>query len=216
MEYEHTSRNQSPFADEPLSLPHFDEEATLQSARPVVPLLEVKTAARSKRRLLMGGALFVAATLGALTASLIYSQRAQPQDASATATLPDSSKSASDGFVSPSGEATGSSQNANESAAPVSEFTGVNTATVGADVNSRNSVKGKQTAQGSRVRKQPDRVVSPAEILDRDDQISADEVEMRREQRREARRLRRERRVNGRPDAGLTRIREIFEGTPRP
>lgn len=214
MEYEHTSRNQSQFADEALSLPHFDEEATLQSARPVVPLHEVRVAARSRRHLLLGAALLVAAILGALTASLVYSRRSQPQEGSATATVPDSSKSESDGFVSPSG-ATGSSQDSNDPAAPASEFTGVHPATGQGDAN-RNSVNRRQTAQGSRVRNQPDRVVSP-EIQDRDGQIAADEIEMRREQRSEARRLRRERRANGRRTGdGLTRIREIFEGSPRP
>lgn len=215
METGHTSRNQSPFTDEPLSLPHFDEEATLLSARPVVPLHEVKVAARSRHRLLLGAALLVAAIVGALTASLVYSRRAQPQEA--TATLTDSAQPASDGFVSPSGEATGSSLNLNESAAPVGEVTSVNAGTGGAEANSRNSVGVRQqTVQSSRVRKQTDRVAARPVVQDRDDQTSADEMEVRREQRREARRLRRERRVNGRAGDGLTRIREIFEGSPRP
>ena len=88
------SPNDSPASDEPLSLPHFDEEATLQSARPVVPLHEVKAQGRSRRRWLLGGALALAATLGAVTASLIYSQGSQPEEASVIDTNADSTPAA--------------------------------------------------------------------------------------------------------------------------
>lgn len=59
----------------PLSEPHFVEEATVLSARPVVPLQEIKADERSKKRLVFGVALACALGLGALAATLVYKQR---------------------------------------------------------------------------------------------------------------------------------------------
>lgn len=209
------SLNDSPAFDEPLSLPHFDEEATLQSARPVVPLHEVKAQGRSRRRWLLGGALALAATLGAVTASLIYSPGSQPEEASVVDTNADSTPAAGD-FVSPSGEASGSSVNPSEAATSVPEPARVETASETHET-SKSAVSVRKQAPQNTVRKESDRAVSPNVDQDRENETLADEMEFRREQRREARRLRRERRVNERNSGdGLTRIREIFEGSPRP
>jgi len=54
-----------------LSEPHFDEEATLLSARPVVPLEEIQTERRFARRLGFGIAIISALILGALGAKFI-------------------------------------------------------------------------------------------------------------------------------------------------
>ncbi len=56
--------NDSLAEEEPLTLPHFDDEATVQSARPVVPLHEVRRASRSKNKMLLGAALCLAALVG--------------------------------------------------------------------------------------------------------------------------------------------------------
>ena len=64
------STNQSA-GSEPLSLPHFDEEATLLSARPVVPLHQVIAENRSKRRLILVSAIVAAVLVGAIGASIL-------------------------------------------------------------------------------------------------------------------------------------------------
>src|SRR5512132_779890 len=65
--------------DSQLSEPHFDEEATLLSARPVVRLSDVRTEARSGKRLAFGLAMVIAVMAGAFAASLIYKQRGQKE-----------------------------------------------------------------------------------------------------------------------------------------
>jgi hypothetical protein len=52
------------------SQPHFDDERTLQTARPVVPLEKIKVKARHRRRWVLGGAFAVAMMLGAASALL--------------------------------------------------------------------------------------------------------------------------------------------------
>lgn len=209
------SLNNSPAFDEPLSLPHFDEEATLQSARPVVPLHEVKAHGRSKRRWLLGGALALAATLGAVTASLIYRHGSQPEEPSVVDTNADSTPAAGD-FVSPSGEASGSSVNPSEAATSKTEPERVETASETRETSKSAVSVRKQVPQNPVRRRADGGAVSPTVDQVREDEILAEEMEFRRE-RREARRLRRERRVNeGNAAEGLTRIREIFEGSPRP
>ena len=209
------SPSDSPASEEPLSLPHFDEEATLQSARPVVPLHEVKAQGRSRRRWLLGGALALAATLGGVTASLIYSPGSQPEEASVVDTNADSTPAAGD-FVSPSGEASGSSVNPGEAATSIPDPERVEATSERTQTRFKSLLVLESTPQNT-VRKESDGAVSLGVDQDREDEILADEMELRREQRREARRLRRERRVNERnSNEGLTRIREIFEGSPRP
>ncbi len=63
--------------DLPLSEPHFDEEATLLSAQPVVPLQEINSGARSRKRMLLGAAIVGSLMLGALAATLIYKRQEQ-------------------------------------------------------------------------------------------------------------------------------------------
>lgn len=48
--------------------PHFDDERTLSSARPVVPLEAIDTKVKHRRRWLLGGAFAVAMFLGAASA----------------------------------------------------------------------------------------------------------------------------------------------------
>lgn len=59
-----------------LSQPHFDQEATLVSARPVVPLAELHQTETRKRSWLFFSALILATLVGATGATLIYSRRA--------------------------------------------------------------------------------------------------------------------------------------------
>lgn len=48
--------------------PHFDDERTLQSARPVVPLEHIEAKVKNRRRWFLGGAFAVAMLLGAASA----------------------------------------------------------------------------------------------------------------------------------------------------
>ena len=62
-----------------MSKPHFDDEETLLSARPVVPLKDVKAKARSKRRLFFALAIMISLLFGAVTAILISYLQADDQ-----------------------------------------------------------------------------------------------------------------------------------------
>jgi len=63
--------------DLPLTEPHFDEEATLLSAQPVVPLQEIKAERRSGKRVLFGAAILCSLMLGAVGTMLIYKRQTQ-------------------------------------------------------------------------------------------------------------------------------------------
>ena len=200
--------------EESLTLPHFDDEATVQSARPVVPLHEVRRASRSKQKMLLGAALCLAAIVGAIAASLLFSDHAQPVEESTTSAVPESSEKASNSFITPSGEASGATVDPNETVAV--DRSGATTASAEEVVEAQSSppVSRQQPIRNTRVSRPVERPVEKVvsrpepEVEDRE----ADERAARREERREARRLRRERRAGD----GLTRIREIFEGSPRP
>ena len=196
--------------DEPLTQPHFDDEATVQTARPVVPLEEVRRASRSRQKLLLSAALCLAAVVGAVAASIVFSERQQPSPESATATIPQSSEESANGFVTPSGEASGATVDPNETVAIDSSAATPDSADEALEVPSSPRVSRQQPVRNSRVSKPVEKVVTRPEPEAEDRE--ADERAARREERREARRLRRERRAGD----GLTRIREIFEGSPRP
>lgn len=195
--------------EEPLTLPHFDDEATVQSARPVVPLNEVRRATRSKQRMLLVAALCLAAIVGAVAASLVFSDRGQPVEESATATIPESSEVPSTAFITPSGEASGATVDPNETVARDTAVAATDRTDDGVKVPASPSGP-QQPIRNSRVSKPVEKIVSLPEAEFED--IEAEERAARRERRREARLLRRERRAGD----GLTRIREIFEGSPRP
>jgi hypothetical protein len=75
--------NEQPVSVGRLSQPHFDEEATLLSARPVVPLQALKSKTRGKHRLLFAGAIALSILVGAVGATLIYSKRSQEPEQNA-------------------------------------------------------------------------------------------------------------------------------------
>lgn len=211
MENQELSFDQPILEDEPLTLPHFDDEATVQSARPVVPLHEVRRAALTRLHLLLGGALCLAAVVGALVASLIYN-RTTPQAPEATAETISEPAATSPDFVAPSGEASGSTINPHDAVATNADMPAKNDEGSERIVTKAVPRNNQPTIRNSRVETRPDRVVDQSKIDDRSELELRAEEEMLREQRREARRARRERLAND----GLTRIREIFEGSPRP
>lgn len=67
-----------------LDEPHFDEEATLLSARPVVPLEVVEAKSRSGRRWALAIAVGVALLIGAFGSTVIYRLRGVQQTTSVT------------------------------------------------------------------------------------------------------------------------------------
>jgi len=70
--------NETYFDDDlPLSEPHFDEEATLLSAQPVVALTDIEAKSRTRKRLAFGVAMFFSIIAGALGATFIYKYKSQ-------------------------------------------------------------------------------------------------------------------------------------------
>jgi hypothetical protein len=213
MDREQTVSSQQEASEEPLSLPHFEEEFTLLSAKPVVPLREVR--AKTRRRLIFG-LMIVAAVLVGAFGELIYTRRELKEP---TAVLAGANESASDlprqdEFASSSGAAGGSSVHSDVTA--VSAPDEAKESTMRPDRNARNSVIAEnqaprvaQSARSVRASEGGQKEIDDAEGYQR---------QLRQAQRREARRFRREaeRERHNRSADDLLRIREIFEGSPRP
>lgn len=207
---------QSSGADLHLSEPHFDEEATLLSARPVVPLREVRLETRSGRRLALGLAMAISVMAGALGATLIYKQRGQKQ---------------ATGIVERATGVSGPKAQPLSGAAGAISESPASTPSVSEDLNAvtRREV---QSAGDITEPSKAAPLFSPGAESGRanDTQQSEadnrqDEGAMRRAERMEARRLRRDaareakRETRGhksQSSSDLLRIREIFEGSPRP
>ena len=196
--------NEEYFADAgPLGEPHFDEEAPLLSARPVVPLQEIKAEERSRKRLIVGFAMACSLMMGALAATLIYKQRGQAQSAAVSTAVPGAAGIAVDGPVSPTATEVGAGA------------TGVSTE-AGATTVEKQSVPSASgstasTAVESQQKKNLPQVVDETE-LSREERIEA--RRLRRKLERQARRESWERRRRTSDD--LLRIRDIFEGPSRP
>lgn len=191
-----------------LAEPHFDEEATVLSARPVVPLKEIReinAAARSARHLVFGLSIVVSLMVGALGATLIYKQRGQEPAAAIVDTA-----------------VAGSGARADDS--------GVTAASMGEtknDVAEADVQNGGSSAEHKKPEPRVSRRVESAKERTKQEEPTyhVDEREMRRAERVEARRLRRKaereeqkeaRGHRSKPSDDLLRIREIFEGPWRP
>ena len=187
--------------------PDFVEERTLLSARRVVPLEQVETTRRSRRTLLLIGALVISLVLGACTSlAIVYLERRQTQqidrisDQAALTRTDGTEPSPSllvDKEVAP--DVPGVTPKAKQGN-KVSLVQGSN-------------VISKRTAPLAGESSHQDAMVSPVGAENRND------LEMNREVRGEERRPRRAAvrsdRSRGNGD-DLFRIREIFEGRPRP
>lgn len=174
-------------ADLQLSEPHFDEEATVLSARPVVPLHEVRTGARSSRRLGFGLAILVALLVGAFGATLIYQQRGQKEEEA----IAEPASSISEPAVQegPVAGASGSAVDLNGSAPSFAVNTDAGTT------------------------RPP--LYAPAQENKRE-MRRAERIEARREREAERQTNRDARGHKNQPSDDLLRIREIFEGSRRP
>jgi hypothetical protein len=213
MENNHSSTKHSAF-DRSLSLPHFDEEATVLSARPVVPLHQVNAETGPRRRVLFGLSILAALLVGAISATLLM----QPGQ---NAQVP------TDAQVSPLGSSTGAAGGSTpdpvEAGVPLARQPD-QAPQIRAELNARDSssknrvtVPIERSSRGSTTSRrslEADRDVRDNEGADDFENDERQRRVERRDARREARRQ--YRRQQEQRDDGVLRIREIFEGTPRP
>ncbi len=209
MEKNYSLTDHSAVSQRALSMPHFDEDATLLSARPVVPLHEVKVETRPKRHVIFGLTILTAILVGAVSATLLLMQSGQNSQRAEEAEVSQPS-------VSPSGAAGGSTSESAKARVPVL-----------AEPDEEPQMREVPSARDSSVKKQPTEAISrrsekPARAgspgRERVEDVDDDERESRRAERRDARReaMRELRRRREQTVDDLLRIREIFEGSPRP
>ncbi len=209
MEKNYSLTDHSAVSQRALSMPHFDEDATLLSARPVVPLHEVKVETRPKRHVIFGLTILTAILVGAVSATLLLMQSGQNSQRAEEAEVSQPS-------VSPSGAAGGSTSESAKARVPVL-----------AEPDEEPQMREVPSARDSSVKKQPSEAISrrsekPARAgspgRERVEDVDDDERESRRAERRDARReaMRELRRRREQTVDDLLRIREIFEGSPRP
>lgn len=192
----------------PLAEPHFDEEATLLSARPVVPLEKIKAKERSSKRLVFAVAMAGSLMVGALAGTLIYKQRGQqPPTAIVSTAVPGAAGIAIDETVrapSVAGEVgsavTGTLPEAGTGTGNVDEKT----------VPWVSSSSASTAVETKRTR-------SIRQRRDQRDLRRSDRIDLHRFRSRSERETQRESRSGKRkPSDDLLRIREIFEGPSRP
>jgi hypothetical protein len=189
--------NREYFEGEPLAEPHFDDEATLLSARPVVPLREIRAEERSGKRLAVGAAMVFSLLVGAVGATLIYKQRGQRQ---ATAIV-DAAVPGVDGMAVDEPD-TSVAENAQDAATGILQE---------ADSPTADKALASPAAKSSSVETSRRHQVTERELLRAERNESR---RLKRESARDAQKDSRGRRSKSSDD--LLRIREIFEGSPRP
>jgi hypothetical protein len=189
----------------PLGEPHFDEEATLLSARPVVPLDEIRSEWRSGKRLIFGLAMSCSLVMGALAATLIYKQRGHTQSTATSTAVPGAAGIVVDEPVS----APATAEKVGGAA------TGVSSETAATTVEKKQQGAVSRAAEPTVVETKPKKNLP--EVVEERELTRAERVEARRLRRRLERQARRE--SGGRPrrtSDDLLRIRDIFEGPSRP
>lgn len=207
MEKNYSPTHHSAVFNRDLSLPHFDEDATLLSARPVVPLHEVKAATRSRRRVIFGLTIIAAIVAGAISATLLLTQWGQNQESAeaemSKPALP--SLGAAGGSAPESAEAREPALTEPKPDPPTREVPRV-----------RDSTATKRPT--TTISRSPETPVRTRRSEQRDEDFEADEGSWRQSDRRSARREARRQLKRRRDRSGdeLMRIREIFEGSPRP
>ena len=207
-----------------VSQPHFVEERTLLSARPVVPLEQIKTRERSRRGLLLTSAIALSVLLGACTAlAMVYIQQRRSTQPAAIRSQSDATQQNQSEQVTRPSAPVEEAASVQKGAASPGARRGVSKTTPEQEkravvVSASNTEKRRiATIPSAKISRQNDVPVVDADA-DESDDPRVNDREMRRDQRREARRVWREeirqRRVNSGDD--LFRIREIFEGRRRP
>jgi len=213
---ESNNTNEKYFDDDvPLAEPHFDEEATVLSARPVVPLKELK-AERSAKQLLFGLAIAGSLMLGALAATLIYKRSGTGQS---TATNTVVSGAAGIAVEEPSNSAAAPEPigGAVPETLPQAEMpTAVKKAVPLASNNASNNAS-HNAAHSTAPEVVNTKRSTPSPELEETELTRAERIEARRLRRRAERQARRESGGRQRRSSDdLLRIRDIFEGPSRP
>lgn len=187
--------------------PHFDDELTTLTARPVVPLEEIDAKIKHKRRWFLSGAFAVAMLLGAASAlvSAYFKLRNAPE--------PDIQTLSVSQPETETGTETESQPEAEAAAEPETEAVSINSQPEVEIVPERPKPRpGKREADRTETI-----VVRPHASEDEDLRNIRDDVLMDRWEERRARRIaRRERRRAQHRDRDLSNIDEIFEGPHRP
>ena len=217
-----------------LDEPHFDEEATILAARPVVPLDEVKTEGRSKAGAVLALAIGGGLLIGLLAATLIYryldANQVPQRETTTVAEQPASQvgEQMVNPLPSPAGGAVvddSSVRSIDDSAVTIVEDAkpadDTETREPEPEVEERKPVKTQDRAPDVEPR-QPIVVresTPPADEEKGDEAARGVRRAARQEERRERRAVRetrRQERQSNQTADDLTRIREIFEGAPKP
>ncbi len=206
-----------------LGEPHFDEEATILAARPVVPLDEVKETKRSKGgralALAIGGGLII----GLLAAMLIfrYLSVGQPPVETTSAEAPTQVAEQPVGQLPTSGGGAASIDAPKPSEQENPPVASNDDRQTEPQIDEPRTVR--TPDRSSEVERRPVIVTDAPRPADdgEDEEVDraarrAERQEARRERRRAAREAKRQDRQQPPTSDDLTRIREIFEGTPRP
>jgi hypothetical protein len=196
------------------SEPHFDDEATVLSARPVVPIGELTSKAGFSRPWVFGLAIVAALLLG-VSATAFYYSRFSAIDGQSVVSIETVSSDVQGVASEPPNvnelpEATGTTESDN-SVTDSNKSVKAKTQTV-----SRPSITRPLNSSKDRVKKRAPR--RETQVVDQLVDYENETREQRREARRDAQERKREireRRVERRSDEAL-RIREIFEGPARP
>lgn len=188
-----------------LTEPHFDEEATVLSARPVVPLEEIQSEERSRKRVLFGLAIACSLALGALSAMLFYKNSGQEAPVEITQAAPGAAGVTPDAPVAAIAESVDA---AATGVTPTSEAQ-IPTSTV-----SRKSLPA--VSRNSRVVERKAETPMPPQMEENRGNWDERFYERRRRRISERETMRESRRQQRRSADDLLRIRDIFEGPPRP
>jgi len=204
--------------------PHFDEESTLLSARPVVLLEDIKASVRYRRRLVLTGGLTFAVLLGACAALLIsYIEQRQVETFAAYKSQPadtQPNENESQQVESSALEDNTAFRLPNDSPA-IAKSEHEQTSAVITSKPAASRQRPLPHAADSRFSKNLSKAEASMNAYDDENALELNDRETRRLGRWEERRLRREtfrdRRATDRDSGdGLFRIREIFEGTRKP
>ncbi len=204
-------------AEGDLDEPRFDEEATLLAAQPVVPLVEVKAKTRSRARFALALAIGGGLLIGLLAATLLYRyvgvKEPAPAETTAVTEQPETNE--------PQSYAGGATVTGDETAALATEATEAEDARKVAP-----EIEKPKVAQDPGPQPQVAPKPRPVIVRDLPDRTDDEEIDRamrraerqaeRRERRRAAREAKRQNRDPGETTDDLLRIREIFEGAPRP
>lgn len=188
----------------PIPEPHFDEEATVLSARPVVPLEKVNAKSRLTRPWLFVGALAAALLLGISVTAIYYSQLLNRKD-SRLATHTENIRS---------GVEAAATENHGDSAAPAPRTAVASDTPLKVGSEGRSIIE--PPAPSSEISKKP--VARRVDVITYKSGSSDGRAihEERKAARIEEQRRRQQGERRDTSSGDLTRIREIFEGSRRP